>query len=404
MLFLQFHTIVLKEMDFAHLLTDYYALAVLIVAALAFLYLMLSYGLTFMKMGVMRTGKKSKKGEDNAAAPYADNPNLPVTVVIVAHNGAEKLRQHLACIMSQNYPNYEIVVVDYKSQDDTGFVLQLCEPAFPGLRRVPIKNDVNFFQGKKFPLAIGIQSAKNDVLVLTDVDCEPLGFQWLNAIVSAYKNDSTKMVIAPTVLDTKPGLLGALQQYENLVRNAQMLAVAASGKAYTGMGSNLSYRRSFFFENDGFSRHYTEPEGSDDIFVNRNSHKGNTAVVLNDDALVKKEAATTFGSWHYHRRQRISTRCYYSFFQRLRIAMRPLMLVLFYAACIYMFFLPSVPWLIPSLLLLVKLVWQIVCVMLAQKRFSLRNYHWFSPLLELYFLVADTILAIITLHPKRCNP
>lgn len=393
-------------MDFAHLLTDIYALVVVGAGAVAFIYLMLSYGLTFLKLGVMKPGKaKKKKGGEETEAESVGDRHPMVSVVMVAHNSSENLRQHLPAIMMQDYQgqNFEIVVVDYKSQDETSFVLQECKHIFPKLHIEPFQTDVNFFQGKKFPLSIGIQSASSDIVLLTEVDCEP-DEHWISAIVAAYRDDDTKIVLAPTVLVVKKSLLGHLQQFDNLVRHVQMFAVAASRRAYTGIGTNLSYRRSFFFDCGGMSRHYVEPEGADDIFVNRNSRKGNTAVTLAPEAIVRKEAESTFSQWSYHRRQRASTRCYYSFLQRLRIVMRPLMLVLFYAACAYMFVLPSVPWVIPAALLLLKLVWQIVCVAYAQKRFSLQNYHWFAPLFELYFLVADTILAIITLHPKRCNP
>ena len=236
-------------MDFAHLLTDTYAIVQLAVGAAAFVYVALSYGLTFLRMGIVK--------EADSKTDTASGGGLPsVSVVLVAQNNADMLRQHIPGLLEQDYPNYEVVVVDYESKDDTEFVLQLCEENFPNLKRVKISENVNFFHGKKYPLAIGIKSAKNDIIVLTDVDCEPESENWLRSVVKGYKSAATKIVLAPTRLDAKPGLLGILERYDNMVYHCQFMSAATLGHVYTGLGSNLSYRRSFFFENDGFIRHY----------------------------------------------------------------------------------------------------------------------------------------------------
>lgn len=390
-------------MDFAHLLTDTYAVVALSVAMLALIYLAIYYGLTFLKIGLK--SKKYAPVDDESEDDMQFAEGCPsTTVVMVAHNNAQSMREHMPNILVQNVYDYEIIVVDYHSVDDTNFVIQVCSADYPNLKCISMQNDVNFFQGKKYPLSMGIRSATGEVVLLTDPDCEPIHYSWVQHMAEPFTNSNIQMVLGVTRLRTKHNLLGALQQYHNMAYSCSFLSSALMGHPYTGMGTNMALRRSFFFEKNGFINHYIEPAGADDIFVNRNATKTNTAVCLDPKAAVTTEGAFSFFTWRYQRRQMYSTRCYYSMMQRLRLVLRPLMVMVFYLACVAMFLLPSVPWVIPVALLLLKVVWQIVCVGYAQSLFALRNYHWFAPLLELYFVFSNTFLSIISLHPKRCNP
>ena len=112
-----------------------------------------------------------------------------VTVVICAHNEYYNLKDNLPLILQQDYPEYEVLVVNHASEDDTSYLLSDLQREYPHLKSIEIKNDLNFFTGKKFPLAIGIRSAKYDKLLLTDADCRPSSANWISCMQSAYNNE-----------------------------------------------------------------------------------------------------------------------------------------------------------------------------------------------------------------------
>ena len=110
----------------------------------------------------------------------------PVSVIISAHNEDYNLRKNLKYILDQDYPEFEVVVVDHASDDDTEEVLKDFKRSYNNLNIITIKQDLNFFKGKKFPLSIGIKSAKYQKLVLTDADCRPSSKNWIKNIATAY--------------------------------------------------------------------------------------------------------------------------------------------------------------------------------------------------------------------------
>ena len=303
--------------------------------------------------------------------------------------------------MVRELSNFEVVVVDYLSQDDTQFVLKLLRDYYKHLKVVPFKEDVNLFQGKKYPLSIGIKSASNDILMLADPDCTPKNLNWLRGMVKGYRNKETQIVLGYCGVKRTKTLLGALQQYDALANGAHYHGSAQQHHPNTRSGRNHSYRRSFFFKQGAFISHYDVADGSDDLFVYQNADKHNTAVCITADACLSAEPKKSFALWHDDRRHRVATRNRHSFASRLREELLPAANVALYAAAALMLITHTHVWPIVLAILAIKWAWQIVCFSMLTKRFDGGYVHFAAPLLEIYFIVANTILILLPLHNNR---
>ncbi len=381
-------------MDFTNVLNNTTTLVLLVLLGVTFIVLSLYYGLIFLRVACY----KNKKIPTPDEVSNGDFPS--VSVVIVAHNEAEFLKESLPYLLEQDYPDYEVVVVDYTSHDDTPFVLRVCSENYPILKPVSFPEDVNMFRGKKYPLSIGIKSATKDVILLTEPDCVPKDFSWIREMMCGYMRGAS-MVMGYGLVKQERGLLNALQQYENLSFTASYVGMTIMGNPYTATGRNLSYRRDFFFSRGGFISHYSIPDGADDLFVNQNANKSNCAFVLQPGAAVEREAHRTFGMWHLERKSRYSTRHCYSIADKFRLAIYPLALAGFYAILTVLLCKALFPWQLLVALLVVKIAWQSVSTTLLAKRFTVKKIQFFSFFFELYFLIANTILYLITLRKKK---
>jgi glycosyltransferase involved in cell wall biosynthesis len=324
-----------------------------------------------------------------------------VSVVLTAHNDVTWLKENLVYLLEQDYPDFEVVVVDYLSQDDTPFVLKLLKDYYPHLKIVPFKEDVNLFQGKKYPLSIGIKSAKNDILLLADPDCTPKNMQWLRGMVKGYMKKDTQIVLGYCGLGKTKTLLGAFQQYDNLAYSSHYLGCALLGHPYTGSGRNLSYRRSFFFKRGAFISHYNVAGGSDDLFVYQNATRTNTAISISDDALLSTEPKKTFGEWHKTRLARVSTRNWHSVGGRMMEDLLPISTLLFYAMAVLLAVGGGMPWGAVLIAIVLKWAWQIVAFAQLCKRFDAGLVYLAAPLFEIYFIIANTILVLTPLDNNR---
>ena len=376
--------------NFSGFLTDSYAVGLAAAMLAAMIYLCIYYGLFHMRVGRW----KEEKGKGN------EGKLPPVSVVLTAHNDAAWLKENLVYLLEQDYPDFEVVVVDYLSTDDTEFVLKLLKDYYPHLKVVPFKEDVNLFQGKKYPLSIGIKSAKNDILMLADPDCTPKNLQWLRGMVRGY-HEGTQVVLGYCGVKRTKTLLGALQQYDALSYGAQYLGSALLGHPYTASGRNLSYRRTFFFGQGAFIRHYDVADGSDDLFVYQNADRHNTAVCIDSDACLMAEPRHHFYQWHDDRRHRVATRNRHRWIDRFQESLPGWANLVFYVLGALLLVRGTLPWIAVAAAVALKWAWQIICFSRLTKRFEGGYVHLAAPLLEIYFMVANTILILLPLPSNR---
>ena len=378
--------------DFTDFLSDTQSIVFAVAMVLSLIFLSLYYGLIHFRIG--RWHRKGKEGSESTKFP-------PVSVVLTARNDAAWLKENLVYLLEQDYPDFEVVVVDYLSHDDTQFVLKLLKDYYPHLKVVPFKEDVNLFQGKKYPLSIGIKSAKNDILLLADPDCTPKNMKWLRGMVKGYANKGTQIVLGFCGLKRTKTLLGVMQQYDNLSYSSHYLGSALLGHPYTGTGRNLSYRRNFFFKQGAFIRHYSVAGGSDDLFVYQNATEKNTAICIDSDACLSTEPKKTFGQWHRQRLDRVSTRNWHSIGSRLQEELLPLFNIAFYTMAALLLVNGTLPWLMVIIMVAIKWAWQIVSFAQLCQRFDGGLTYLAAPFLEIYFIIANTILVLTPLGNNR---
>lgn len=238
--------------------------------------------------------------------PPATTEQPPVSVVIAARNEYHHLKKNLPAILEQKHPDFEVVVVNHASDDETADYLRELQNSYPQLKVVTIERDLNFFHGKKFPLSIGIKSATHEILLLTDADCKPASPYWISRMASNY-NDRTEVMLGYGPYVKEKGFLNRMIRYDTFLVALQYLSFALAGKPYMGVGRNLSYRKSLFLKNKGFIAHYSVASGDDDLFIKEVAQKENTRVELSPEAFVYSEPKHTFDEWLRQKRRHLTT-------------------------------------------------------------------------------------------------
>ncbi len=241
-----------------------------------------------------------------------DSDLEPVSVVICARNAYEYLVDLVPALLKQDYPDFEVVIVNDCSDDETEEYLKDLARREPKVKPVHIRQQLNFFNGRKFPLSMGIKSASNDLLVLTECKCMPVNDLWLRSVVDCYERN-TEMVIGYSPYVPKKGLLNMLIRFDALQNGLMYLSAALKGHPYMGIGKNLSYRKELFFRNKGFISHYTTSVGDDDLFVSQVATKKNSEVLIDADDTIMTAPARSFKQWMRQRSSRNSTIRHYSF-------------------------------------------------------------------------------------------
>ena len=187
--------------------------------------------------------------------PKSNSQTHPVSVVICARDEAGNIAKNLPGILVQEYTTtHEIVVVNDNSYDDSKYVLEELQKTFKQLNIIELTQEAKMIPGKKFPLAIGVKSAKHEIVLLTDADCVPASENWINSMQSRF-NDQTEIVLGYSPYHKKKSILNKLIRWETFHTAIQYLSYALWGIPYMGVGRNLSYKKKLFYQHKGFSAH-----------------------------------------------------------------------------------------------------------------------------------------------------
>ncbi len=242
--------------------------------------------------------------------PSSSNSLPPVSVIICAKNELENLKVNLPVILNQDYPNFQVVVINDCSSDETEDYLAEIQKKYPNLYSSNIKEDPVFKHGKKLAVTMGIKAAKYDHLLFTDADCKPISDKWISAMAQHF-TDQITMVLGTYSLKTEKGLLNQLQQYENLNSKILYLGYAIRKRPYMGVGGNLAYHKKMFFDNKGFAGHYHIPSGDDDLFVNSVAKANNTTVEFSAESKVVTEGKTSWHKYFTQKQRHMGASVYY---------------------------------------------------------------------------------------------
>jgi cellulose synthase/poly-beta-1,6-N-acetylglucosamine synthase-like glycosyltransferase len=249
--------------------------AVLTVMAASFLIQLYYYLIIFRRVGL-------KQRKENPA--HLDEP---VSIIVCIKNDSLNLSKILPLLLEQDYPEYEVIVVNDNSSDDTEEVLKQAQSQYVHLqiRKLVANNSV---YGKSIVLGVGIKAAKYNRLAIIDVTGRP-STGWLKSVSTGFDSD---IVTGYIRYITVGKFVRIANYYESLFR----LGYALNRRPYTASGENECFRKELFFKN-GFNPLLRKLENVEQVFFNSVMNKRNTSVVLSTEAIVESEKGQTFGNW-----------------------------------------------------------------------------------------------------------
>jgi glycosyltransferase involved in cell wall biosynthesis len=331
-----------------------------------------------------------------------ETPNtklLPVSVIICARNESVNLEKYLPLILEQDYPDFEVVVVDSNSGDDTFFLLKDFAAKYPHLKVVNKKESINFFKGKKFPLALGIKSAKNDLLLLTDADCYPQSNQWLRKMQQKFTS-TQEIILGYGTYEVRKGFLNKLIRYDTMMTAINYLSFALIKIPYMGVGRNLAYTKTLFYKNKGFTSHYKIQSGDDDLFINQCSNKTNTTIQIDPDSFTVSIPKTSFKQWFLQKKRHYSTGRYYKFKHKFLLTLFPLSQFIYYVLLVILLVYHFNTEIVLGLLL-VKLFSRIFILKKCINILNEKKILVISLFIEIFFVIFNPILHLSNIIRKQ---
>lgn len=326
--------------------------------------------------------------------------DLPISVVICARNEARTLEELIPILVKQDHREFEVVVVNDRSDDDTWEVLQWMKPDQPKLRPVNIQADEKFNYGKKIALGVGVRAAKYPHVLLTDADCMPNSPDWISTMATGFK-DGRSIVVGHSPYAPRPGITNLLERYDGYAKAAQYISFAMAGMPYMGVGRNLGYTSELFFNSKGGDRHNHLMSGDDDLFINAVATKRNTGVVIDPRSLMISRPTKGLSTWIRRKRRHYTTAVHYRFGHQVLLTLLPAARALFWVALVLLAM--KGLWVEFAIGTAIKLGVLLPITMAGLFKLRAGAIAWFALPLEWLFLLLDPLLYVSTIlvKPKR---
>ncbi|MFB9077235.1 glycosyltransferase [Flavobacterium procerum] len=247
--------------------------------------------------------------------------NIPVSVIVCAKNEEENVKKYVPLLAEQDYPDFEIVLIDDASRDETLEIFEEFESKYSNIRLVKVENNEAFWGNKKYALTLGIKAAKKDFLLFTDADCYPASKDWITSMASQFTEEKTIILGYGGYEKVERSFLNKIIRFETVLTAVQYFSWAKLGLPYMGVGRNLAYKKEEFFNVNGFINHIQVRSGDDDLFINEAANKTNTTIAFAPQSFTYSRPKKTFKEWFTQKRRHISTAEHYKFFDKIQLGL-----------------------------------------------------------------------------------
>lgn len=359
------------------------------IAGLFFLIQLCYYLFIFLRITV----KGKRESEENELKP--------VSVIVCARNEEQNIMNYLPKILEQDYPKFQVVLINDRSWDETWDVMEAMARKDDRINLVNIPDNKKDDFAKKFALTVGIKAAKYDQLVLIDADCYPNSKLWLKKMAGKFSSKKRVVLGVGAYLKHK-GFTNKLLRFDTCSIATQYLSFAKAGIPYMGVGRNLAYKNELYDSVRGFKSHYHIPSGDDDLFVNEVANKENTAICLDEEAVTFSEPKKTFRDWRIQKRRHLTTGKHYKFKHKFLLGLFPLSYVLMLiftiiSACLHDF------WYIPLAMIGVRLILHYIANWRVFKTMQSKDMFWLIPIYELIMLILNPYLSLTSNKYKKLH-
>jgi glycosyltransferase involved in cell wall biosynthesis len=322
---------------------------------------------------------------------------IPISVIVCAKNEAKNLENFLPSILNQEYPDFEVVLINDASSDETLEVMESFQKKHNNIKIINVENIEAFWGNKKYALTLGIKAAKNENLLFTDADCKPVSNKWIYEMSQNFNANKT-IVLGYGKYKKEKSFVNLFVRFETLLTAIQYFSYAKIGSPYMAVGRNLAYDRSEFFNVKGFINHMHIKSGDDDLFIQDAANKENTTIATSKDSFTESLAPTSFTEWFRQKRRHISTADHYKFKHKFFLGLFFISKVFFYLLAILLFF--FYPWQLILPIFLTYYLVQFIVIGFSSKKLNEPTITYLLPFLEIGILIFHFSIFITNLAAK----
>ncbi len=164
-----------------------------------------------------------------------------ISVLICTRNRPQDITWSLPAVLANDYPNFEVVLVDQSDGKETSQIVAEMPKDGPALVYIPAET-----RGKSLALNIGVKACTGEIIACTDDDTE-MDSHWVSDVAKLFESDpKLDMTFGQVHLpkDVPPDSAVPSLYFDKY-------RILKLGDIF-GMGANMAFRRDLYVKLDGY--------------------------------------------------------------------------------------------------------------------------------------------------------
>lgn len=230
-----------------------------------------------------------------------------ISLLIIAHEEQEKLSLHLPALLSQEGVEYEIVIVDMNSEDDTLDLLKHLEDQHSHLQHLSLPLSARDISRELLALHLGMRAAIYEHILVLNANMEIPGPRWLADIEGRWRPDCDIMLI-PTKRTRSKRMGDYFTAGHELWRNRLYRKQARANRLFRAGSAIVGLNKDIFLKHTSPAKHLALKTGTLDIFVSHAASRYNTILLEEEELYPAEDAIKNSRVWGRRRLFDVETR------------------------------------------------------------------------------------------------
>lgn len=329
----------------------------------------------FYYLGVFSSFSFSKENENNPK-------RIPISVIVYARNQAEDVKRLLPNLVNQNYHDYELVLVDNASTDETLDIFKEYAQMFSNIRLCRVENNEAFWNNKKYAQTLAIKASKNEYLLFIDAEQNIDNEFWIISMASNFTFNKT-IILGPSMYIKLKGFFNKIIRFDSVFSQLHSFSWTNYGAPFSYFSKNIGYKKEEFYKVNGFITHMNTRFAEQELFMNEASQSKNTTYTISKNAFVYLEPITKLKEWQTKKEEDEIVLSKLNNATRVKVRLFNTSQFLFFVFAIALLSL-QIEWIITTIIIAFRYLISWIVVGKSLSKFQQKDLIWMFPILEFH--------------------
>ena len=209
----------------------------------------------------------------------------PLSLIYTVRNEETRLKNNLVPVLSINDADFEVIVVDDFSQDNSFQVLGMLRGRSDRLKVSTLHQETRF--STKMAQNLALKAASYEWILTVPISYENATSEWISGISNALDNNKT-VVISYCSAQNKGGFINRIYRIESYLSFTKSVGYILNNYPFIYSEENVAFQKKKYFEIGGHGLKITEPYANLELLINFFIRKKTTTILFQSDTAIKK--------------------------------------------------------------------------------------------------------------------